>query len=217
MPPAPPPAETVRFPTAPADVPALDAASAPEHPLALLADWVAVAHDRGVLEPMYVTLATASAEGVPSSRTVQLLAVEPEALLFTTNLSSRKGVELAATGRAAVSLYWRETAQSVNVTGRVDYAMDEENDRRFAEEDRAVQAARVVSFHGLPLPDEAEQLQRFHALRDGAQAITRPTHWGWFRLRPDGVTFWEGRSGELNRRLHYRLDAGRWSRGAIQA
>lgn len=208
----------IAFPQTPEHAGRLDADTAPEHPLPLLAQWLEHVLAIGAVEPQYVTLATASADGVPSSRTVQLLAVEDDALLFTTNFGSRKGVEMLATGRAAVSIYWRETAQSVNVTGRVVVADDDENDARFATEDRGVQVARTVSFHGLPLDDEAQQLERFHALVAAEAPVPRPDVWRWFRIVPDAVTFWEGVPGALNRRLHYSRGAdGPWTRGAIQA
>lgn len=206
------------FPGTPADVALLDAATAPEHPLELLGAWLDEVVARGAVEPSYVTLATASKDGVPSSRTVQLLAVEPEALLFTTNFGSRKGVEMQETGRAAVSIYWRETAQSVNVTGRVEWADDAESDERFAGETRGVQASRTVAFQGLPLEDEAAQLERFRALVDDDAPIERPDYWRWLRIVPDAVTFWEGHPEVLNRRIHYALgNDGAWTHGAIQA
>lgn len=207
----------ISFPAMPDHLAQLDARSAPESPLALLQDWVSTILDLGAREPMYVTLATASPAGVPSSRTVQLLEVEDRALRFTTNSGSRKGVEMTETGRAAVSLYWRETAQSVNVTGTVIWADDEENDQRFIEDSRAVQASRTVSFHGLPLEHEQVQLDAFVALRDNGHPISRPDYWKWFRVIPDAVTFWEGHPDVLNRRLHYALDSGVWHHGAIQA
>lgn len=195
----------------------LDVATVPDSPLRLLDAWVEHVLEIGAVEPMFVTLATSDARGNVSSRTVQLLAVEAETLLFTTNFGSRKGVEMLETGRAAVSLYWRETAQSVNVTGAVEIADDEENDARFAAEDRAVQVARTVSFHGKPLEDEAAQLEAFRAMVESDAPIPRPDYWKWFRIRPDAVTFWEGHPGALNRRVHYAAGEAGWTKGMVQA
>ncbi|HZU64808.1 MAG TPA: pyridoxamine 5'-phosphate oxidase family protein [Novosphingobium sp.] len=207
----------VVFPQTPAHAGRLDAAGAPDHPLALVRAWYDHVLAIGAEQPAYVTFATSSVAGVPSSRTVQMLEVEAGALLFTTNFGSRKGLEMLATGRAAVSIYWRETAQSINLTGTIDIAGEAECDRRFAEEDRAVMAARTVSFHGRPLVDEGAQLAAFHALLESDAPIARPDYWKWFRLLPDAVTFWEGCPGALNRRLHYALEGARWQRGAIEA
>lgn len=202
---------------APSDPLGAGSDAAPDSPLDLLRRWLDDLVRRNALEPFYVTLATSSTDGVPSSRTVQLLEVESDALLFTTNAGSRKGAELAATGRAAVSMYWRETARSVNVTGDVVWADDAESDARFARETKAVQASRAVSFQGHPLDDEAAQLARYAELVAADQPVTRPDYWRWFRVAPDAITFWEAVPGALNRRLHYAKEEGRWTRRMIQA
>jgi pyridoxamine 5'-phosphate oxidase len=199
-------------------VPHLDPLTAPADPLALLREWIMTAAALGARDPWYVTLATASKNGIPSSRTMQLLEIENDALQFSTNMDSRKGVEIRETGRAAVSLYWRETAQSVNLTGVVALASDAECDTRFAAERRDVQAARAVCSQGRRLDDERAQLDVFHALLTDEAPIPRPGFWRYFRVVPDSVTFWEGQPGTLNRRLHYaRAATGAWDHFQIEA
>ncbi|MAP62517.1 MAG: phenazine biosynthesis protein [Microbacterium sp.] len=211
------PVATVVFPRGSDVVARLDHRAVPQNPLDLFDTWSAHARDHGEGEATYVTLATSSPDGAPSSRTVQLLAVEEDALVFTTNAESRKGREMTATGRAAVSVYWGRTGRSVNVTGAVVWADDDESDALFAAEDRGVQASRAVSFHGEPLHDETEQLRRYHALAASDQTIARPAYWRWFRIVPDAVTFWEAVPDALNRRVHYRRDGRSWDRQAVQS
>lgn len=205
------------FPSLPDDVARIDETTAPDHPLRMLEQWLSHVLRIGAVEPTFVTLATASKSGVPSSRTVQLLDIEDDAVRFTTNFGSRKGVEILENPRAAVSLYWRETAQSVNFTGDVVIADDEENDRRFQEDDRRVQASRIASFHGKRLDDEAAQYERWKALYESGEPLERPDYWKWFRIVPDAVTFWEGHPETLNRRLHYALIDGAWEKFRIEA
>lgn len=208
---------STRFPSAaPGTVP-LDEDAAPVHPLTLLQNWARVAVGDDLRSPIYVALATSSPDGVVSSRMVQLLDVEDDGLLMSTNFGSRKGMELTANPRAAISLFWESLGQSVNATGVIEIASDEENDERFAAEPRQVQVSRTVSFHGLPLDDEEAQLARFRALLESEDPLPRPDYWRWFRLRPDAVTFWEGHADALNRRLHYSLADGRWNARRIQA
>lgn len=193
------------------------AGDVPDRPLQLMAEWYATARALDVVGPEYVTLATADRTGAPSSRIVQLLEIESEALVFCTNLGSRKGVEMAATGRAAVSVYWPGVDRSVNLSGVVQVAADDENDRRFEAEPRAVQAARRVSFHGRALADEQAQRTAFDDLAARADPLPRPAYWAWFRVRPDSATFWEPGPGSLNRRVHYTRSADGWAHGRIQA
>ena len=39
-----------------------------------------------------------------------------------------------------------------------------------------------------------------------------PEHWGGYRLLPECIEFWQGRSSRLHDRLNYRLEAGAWLR-----
>lgn len=67
----------------------------PEDPLPLLERWLRLADERGVREPRALALATADAEGRPSSRILLLKQVTP-ALVFSGSYESRKGRELKA-------------------------------------------------------------------------------------------------------------------------
>lgn len=62
----------------------------PAEPLGLLDRWLRGAEERGVREPRALALATADAEGRPSSRILLLKQVTP-ALVFSGSYESRKG------------------------------------------------------------------------------------------------------------------------------
>ena len=40
--------------------------------------------------------------------------------------------------------------------------------------------------------------------------VPTPPFWGGFRLAPQTVEFWQGRTGRMHDRLRYRLDGGHW-------
>ncbi|MFM6269935.1 MAG: pyridoxal 5'-phosphate synthase, partial [Dolichospermum sp.] len=43
------------------------------------------------------------------------------------------------------------------------------------------------------------------------QEVPRPPHWGGFRVIPQEIEFWQGRSSRLHDRLRYTLvDNGNW-------
>lgn len=194
----------------------IDPRTSPDDPLVLLRAWLAHADAAGVRSPRHVTFATADTAGNPSSRTLQLLALEEHALLFTTDIGSRKGREMTATGRAAVTFYWRETRRAVNLTGTVELADDRECDVRFANDDLIAQSARAVSRQGEPDEDHEALMGRFQALVDCGRPMGRPAYWRWFRVVPDSVSFWEDMPGSLNRRLHYTMRGNFWRRDRVQ-
>ncbi|MGI9504696.1 MAG: pyridoxal 5'-phosphate synthase, partial [Geminicoccaceae bacterium] len=65
--------------------------------------------------------------------------------------------------------------------------------------------SQVVS--GRDVLDKAEQ-EFNEKFADGEPP--RPPHWGGYRLAPDRVEFWQGRSSRLHDRLCYRLVDDQW-------
>jgi dihydrophenazinedicarboxylate synthase len=189
--------------------------SPPAEPLSLLERWLAAADARGVREPRALALATADADGRPSSRIVLLKQVSP-AIVFAFGAKSRKGRELAANPRAAGTLYWRETLQQVVFEGPVERMSAEESDRLFAERPPAGRAATVASNQGEALGDPDGLRRETAALASAEEAPQRPEDWGGYRLDPDLVEFWHGSRDRLHRRLLYVKSDGAWAHRRLQ-
>jgi pyridoxamine 5'-phosphate oxidase len=185
----------------------------PADPLLLLERWLTLADERGVREPRALALATADAEGRPSSRILLLKQVSP-ALVFAGSYESRKGRELAANPRAAGTLYWRETLQQVTVEGPVRKLSEEESDAIFGERTADAQATTVASRQGEPLEDPAALRQAAGSVEE--EPLRRPTRWGGWRLDPDLVEFWHGSPDRLHRRLIYIKGERGWEHKRVQ-
>lgn len=186
----------------------------PADPLRLLGRWLRLAEERGVREPRALALATADAEGRPSSRILLLKQVTP-ALVFAGSYESRKGRDLAANPRAAGTLYWRETLQQVTVEGPVRKLSEEESDAIFGERPPAAQATTVASSQGEPLEDPA-RLREAAEIGSQEEPLRRPSRWGGWRLDPDLVEFWHGSPDRLHRRLLYVRGEGDWKHQRLQ-
>ena len=63
--------------------------------------WLAEAEATEPNDPNAIALATVDADGLPNVRMVLLKEIEPAAFVFYTNYDSRKGQEIAASGKAA--------------------------------------------------------------------------------------------------------------------
>jgi dihydrophenazinedicarboxylate synthase len=185
----------------------------PADPLPLLARWLRLADECGVREPRALALATADAEGRPSSRVLLLKQVSP-ALVFAGSYKSRKGRELAANPRAAGTLYWRETLQQVTVEGPVRKLSEEESDAIFGERPADAQATTVASRQGDPLEDPAALRQAANSAEQ--ESLHRPARWGGWRLDPDLVEFWHGSPDRLHRRLLYIKGERGWEHKRLQ-
>lgn len=187
----------------------------PADPLALLERWLQQADERGVREPRALALATADAEGRPSSRILLLKQATPF-LVFSGSYESRKGRELAANPRAAGTLYWRETLQQVTVEGPVRKLSEEESDALFAARPPAARASAVASSQGEPLEDPARLRHAADEIAAQEEPLQRPPHWGGWRLDPDLVEFWHGSPDRLHRRLLYIKGDRGWEHRRLQ-
>lgn len=193
-----------------------DAAAAPADPGALLDAWLAEADRAGVREALAATLATASLDGVPSSRTLRLAALGADGVVFGTSAASRKGRDLAANPRASVTVYWRELALQLRLDGDVEVLESAASDALFADRPPAARAATVVSEQDAELGDLGVLRARAEALAGGAP-IARPDDWSGYRLVPSAIEFWQGSPDRLHRRLRYERAAdGAWRVHGLQ-
>ncbi|MDM7832531.1 phenazine biosynthesis FMN-dependent oxidase PhzG [Cellulomonas edaphi] len=188
----------------------------PPDPLALLRAWIAAAEQRDVREPCAVTLATADSSGAPATRSVMVKAVDERGLVFGSYRTSRKGEHLAANPRAALTFYWRELLQQVNVAGVVETLADDASDVLFSQRPPAAQATTAASRQSRPLASESALRAAAAALLDSGEPVVRPADWVGYRLVPDAIEFWYGSTERLHRRLQYTAAHGAWSAERLQ-
>lgn len=92
--------------------------------------WLTDVRD-AVLEPEAMSLSTATAGGVPSSRFVLLKQLDKRGFVFFTNYTSRKSAELEQNPHAALAFYWKEVSRQVRVVGRVEKVSRAESEEYF--------------------------------------------------------------------------------------
>ncbi len=168
--------------------------------------WLAEAHLRGLPEPNAMTLATVDAEGQPWSRTVLLKAVDGRGFTFFTNYEGAKARQLAANPRAALTFWWAPLERQVNVTGQIEKTSREESEHYFQSRPLNSRLGAWASRQSEPVPDRGQLEQQMEAARArfGEQEIPTPPNWGGYRLHPETVEFWQGRTSRLHDRLRYR-------------
>ena len=160
-------------------------------------------------EPNAMCLATATADGVPSARMVLMKGYDERGISFYTHFASRKGAELeAGPRRAALVFHWPHLVRSVRVEGSVARVPDAEADAYFASRPRGSQVGAHASEQSAVLRGGAAELAASAAaaaarFADGGRPVPRPQGWGGFRVAPDRVEFWTGRSSRLHDRVLY--------------
>jgi pyridoxamine 5'-phosphate oxidase len=180
----------------------------PAAPLDAVRAWVDAAVAAGEREPTAMVVATVSAEGQPSARTVLLKGIDGRGLVFFTNRESRKGRELAGEPRCAAVLRWDGLHRQVSVRGRAELVDDTESDAYFVSRPRGSRIGAWASRQSEVIADRsvleawvAEIEERYPG-----DDIPRPPFWGGYRIVPEAVELWQGRTSRLHDRLHWRRD-----------
>lgn len=161
-----------------------------------------------------MTLATASATGIPSARIVLLKSVTEEGFVFFTNYNSHKGKELEENPHACLVFFWKELERQVRITGKVKKVPAAESDAYFnsrpagsrigawaSPQSEVIASREVIEQHIVQYEEEF-----------AGSEISRPAHWGGYLVEPGIIEFWQGRSNRLHDRIQYsKQEDGSWT------
>jgi pyridoxamine 5'-phosphate oxidase len=193
----------------------LDDAAASLDPLVLFDKWFREARDAGIYLHESMTLATATPDGAPSAREVLLKGYGPDGFVFYTNYDSRKAEELEANPRAALLFHWATLYRQIRIEGPVTRTTSTESEAYHTSRPRGSRIAAWASRQSAEVESRAA-LERQFQDREAefrGRDVPLPPFWGGYRVRPETIEFWQGRTNRMHDRLLFRRSAdGRtWS------
>lgn len=186
----------------------LSEADAAPNAMAQFEIWWKETVESEIVEPNAMTLATASADGVPTARIVLLKGFDERGFVFFTNYNSLKGEQLAENPRACLVFFWKELERQVRIMGVIEKVSAADSDEYFNSRPEGSRIGAIAS----PQSSVIESREWLEArVEAAAQQLTgtdipRPGHWGGYRVRPAIIEFWQGRSNRLHDRLQYSLN-----------
>lgn len=184
-------------------------------------------------EPEAMTISTVSVQegengksiARPSSRIVLLKRVDKRGFIFFTNYNSRKGIELERNPFIALTFYWHALHRSVRVCGKVEKLSNDENDQYFNSRPLGSRMGAIASPQSQKiqgrdiLEQKVKEVEKKYKIPGAAgldpeqqsdqyedRHVPVPGYWGGFRVIPDEVEFWMGRSNRLHDRFRYTRD-----------
>ena len=181
-------------------------------PIAQARLWLDQAAESDVYEPNGMVLSTIDPDGLPSSRTVLLRGLDERGLEFFTNYSSAKGRALLAHPDVSIVFPWYLMHRQIIVRGTAAPVDPEVSDAYFASRPRGSQIAAVASEQSQPIAGRElleARVAELEAIYEGGE-VPRPATWGGFRVIPNSLEFWQGRSSRLHDRLRFTRDGSRW-------
>ena len=182
-------------------------------PMRQFEKWWEEATASGIDEVNAMTLATASADGMPSARIVLLKGFSENGFMFFTNYNSFKGQQLLENPKACLVFFWKELERQVRVTGIVQKTTEQESDEYFYSRPVASQIGASISPQSSVISNREWLETKYLEIEklNVAGALRRPDHWGGFIVTPVIIEFWQGRPSRLHDRIEYTLqDNGEW-------
>lgn len=191
---------------------AMDENQISRNPMAQFETWLNEAFEAKANEPTAMVLATATLQGVPSSRVVLLKAFSERGFGFFTNYSSRKGEEISANQHVALLFHWPELERQVRIEGIASRTSAEISDNYFNTRPYESRLSAVISDQSKVVPDRAYLEKLWDVQQDESnKEVVRPDYWGGFVIEPQKIEFWQGRPSRLHDRLLFSRVEDSWT------
>jgi pyridoxamine 5'-phosphate oxidase len=194
-----------------------DEQDAHENPFEQFNIWWQAAVNSQIVEVNAITLATVDAENKPHARTVLLKGFDALGFDFYTNYHSNKGKQINSNPNAAIVIFWKELERQIRLEGTLEMLPTNQSDayfnsRPFGSQIGAIASPQstIIANRQWLIDNENEALKKYNQ-----ENISRPSHWGGYKLLPTSFEFWQGRPSRLHDRILYTYENEVWVKNRL--
>lgn len=176
-----------------------------ENPVTQFRLWLDQAMQAEITEPNAMILATTGPDGMVSARAVLLKEFDDRGFVFYTNFNSKKGLQIASNPNTALIFLWADLERQIRIEGVAEKIASHESDEYFANRPRESQLGAWASNQSARVDSRKDLNQQYASLMQKyeGKTIPRPPHWGGYRVMPNLMEFWQGRTGRMHDRIVY--------------
>ncbi|KAL3086023.1 hypothetical protein niasHT_030447 [Heterodera trifolii] len=159
-------------------------------------------------------LSTVSSNGRPSSRMLLLKGFSKAGgFVFFTHSNSKKGKELSENPYVSALFYWPKVNRQIRIEGRVEILGEEVADVYWSKRPIESRIGSKLSDQSSVIPNREHLARKQRKLEElcsvnGEEAITRPSDWLSYSLRPNYFEFWQGQTNRVHDRIVYTQNSG---------
>ena len=181
----------------------------PDHPQALLLEWLGSAIEAGIPEPHAITISTVDDENRADARVLIIKDIlEDGTIEIGASSHSPKSQQMVQNPNVCISWYQTAHARAIRIRGIAEKAPQEVTKADW--ESRKISAKAIASAGKQSTPFEGDRdaliKEKEKELVDGTQEDI----WQVWRIIPKEVEFWQGAKSRNHDRLKYTLDGVKW-------
>ena len=196
----------------------LNRANLDASPFVQFEKWFKQAMDANIPDASAMTLATVSALGQPTQRTVLLKLFDEDGFIFFTNYSSLKSQQITENPYVSLLFPWTELERQIEINGKATKVSTADSLKYFMSRPRGSQLGAWASEQSSPISSRQileTQLSRIKT-KFSKGDIPLPDFWGGYRVVPDTIEFWQGGANRLHDRFEYRRTTSGWNIHRLQ-
>ena len=184
-----------------------------ESPFKQFEKWFMQADKAGVLDASAMSLATVSAQGQPSLRTVLLKTFDEKGFVFYTNYNSQKSQQIEQNANVALLFPWTGLERQIEITGKAKKISTAESLTYFLSRPKGSQLGAWASNQSAPITSRSLLEIQLGKMKQKFQQgdIPLPDFWGGYRVVPEKIEFWQGGAGRIHDRFEYQQEGEGWS------